>query len=167
MRNLKALGLALVALFAMNAVVASAASAQTLGKITSNGPVTLKGTETGVGLNRLTAFGTNIECPGSTYTGHKTNTVSTALTSGETSVTIRPTYINCFQGGNPVTVDMNGYHYAFHHFTTTPENALHTYGVTVDIVGPCTHILLTASLCMTTINPNHRSTHRSNNHPLG
>jgi hypothetical protein len=151
MRNFKALGLALVALFAMSAVAASTASAQ-LGKITSDGPVTLKGTETGAGQNRLTAFGTNVECPGSTYTGHKTNTVSTALTSGETSVTIRPNYINCVQGGNPVTVDMNGCHYNFYDATTNPVgNKEGTYSVKADIVGPCTHILVTTSLCTMTI----------------
>jgi hypothetical protein len=152
MRNLKALGLALIALFAMSAVVASTASAQ-LGKITSDGPVTLKGTETGAGQNRLTAFSTNVECPGSTYTGHKTNSESSGVVSGETSVTIRPNYINCVQGGVPAEVDMNGCHYAFYDATTNPVgNKEDTYSVKADIVGKdCTHIVVTTNLCAMTI----------------
>ena len=47
-RNLKVLGLALVAVFAMSAMVASAASA---GVLTSDGPVKIKATETGSQAN--------------------------------------------------------------------------------------------------------------------
>lgn len=46
-RNLKALGLALVAAFAMSAVTTSVASAQQ-GTLTSDGPVTLKTNELGI-----------------------------------------------------------------------------------------------------------------------
>ncbi len=53
-RNLKALGLTLAAVFAMSAIAASAASAQQ-GTLTSDGPVTLYGTETGpAGSNAIT-----------------------------------------------------------------------------------------------------------------
>jgi hypothetical protein len=45
-RNLKALGLALVAVFAMSAIAASAASAATPGEFTSTGNVTVTGTGT-------------------------------------------------------------------------------------------------------------------------
>jgi len=68
-RNLKILGFALVAVFALSAVAASMASAQ---KITSTGPVTLDGTENG--LNAFTAFGAKVECPGTVATGHRTLT---------------------------------------------------------------------------------------------
>lgn len=115
-RNLKALGVALVAVFALSAVVASAASAQ--GKLTSDGPVTLTGTETGVGTNFLKAFGLKVECPGSTYTGHKILTVKETeegkkhvlIPSGETEVTLTPTFVNCKVPGQTwtVTVTMNG-----------------------------------------------------------
>jgi hypothetical protein len=127
-RSAKIFGLAVVAVLAMSAVAASAASAQ-LGKITSDGPVTLKGTETGVGQNKLTAFGSTVECPGSTYTGHKKNTVSTLLASGESEVTIRPTYVNC-----NFPVAMNGCHYLFRDATTA--GAAGTYSVVADIVCP-------------------------------
>ena len=65
-RNLKALGLALVAVFAMSAMAASASSAS----VTSDGPFTLTGTETGgTETNYLEAFGLKTKCPGSTSKG--------------------------------------------------------------------------------------------------
>jgi len=69
-RNLKVLGLALVAVFALSAMAASAASAQTNGSITSTGPWTGIGEETGV--NKFEAFGSRVECTGSKITFHKT-----------------------------------------------------------------------------------------------
>ena len=51
-RKFKTLAVALVAVFALGAVVASAASAQQ-GFLTSTGNVTLTGTETGVEKNRF------------------------------------------------------------------------------------------------------------------
>jgi hypothetical protein len=135
-RNLKALGLALAAVFAFSAVAASTASAQTAGVLTSDGPVTLTGTEVATGLNGLTAFGSEVTCPGSTYGGHKLNSKS-LLASGEGSVTITPKYINCNSAGSPRSVAMNGCDYVFDDFTTTPvDNKNGTYGFTVDIVCP-------------------------------
>lgn len=145
-RNLKVLGLALVAAFAMSAVVASAASAQ-IGKITSDGPVTLKGTETGgVGANSFTAFGATVECPGSTYTGHKViTTPHTLIPSGSTEATITPKYVNCVTGGNPATIDMNGCDYVFRDATTVSAG---TWGVTVDIVCPVGQVIkITGGAC--------------------
>jgi len=72
-RNLKVLGLALVAVFALSAMAASAASAYE-GTITSTGPFTLDGHEATVGANIFTAFGASVSCPESTATGHKTLT---------------------------------------------------------------------------------------------
>lgn len=72
MRNLKALGLAAVAVLAFSAVAASAASAQQ-GKLTSDGPVTLTGEDTGV--NFFKAFGSEVRCPDSKYTGHTVLTI--------------------------------------------------------------------------------------------
>jgi hypothetical protein len=112
-RNLKALGLALVAVFAMSAVAASAASAQTQGHLTSETgePVTLIGTETGgAGANALTAFGTVAECPGSIYTGHALNSED-PLESSATAGTLTAHFNQsaCATGeGREVTIETNG-----------------------------------------------------------
>lgn len=140
-RNLKALGLALVAVFALSAVVASAASAQQ-GFLTSDGAVTLKGveTETEGGTNALTAFGLTVKCPGSTYTGHEFNvTPHKPVPSGATKITITPHYkiCNVTPGNFPATVDMNGCDYdATLGATTEATPTKDTYGVTYDITCP-------------------------------
>jgi hypothetical protein len=121
-RNLKALGLALVALFAFAAVAASGASAQ---RLTTEGgkAVTLTATETGSTFeNSLTTFGFRFHCPGSTITGHKKLTeVETATKRHElipnlsTEVTLTPHFRNCTteEGASrfSTTVDMNGCDY--------------------------------------------------------
>jgi hypothetical protein len=143
-RNLKILGLAMAAVLALSAVVASAASAQQ-GKFTSDGPVTLKGTENAGTTNALTAFGLTIKCPESTYTGHKYNVTPHAfIPNNVTTITITPHYkqtrldgdANCrvTPGDFPVTIDMEGCDYVVHlGVTTAPPN---TYGVTYSIVCP-------------------------------
>jgi hypothetical protein len=143
-RNLKTLGLALVAILALGAVAASAASAQ--GKLTSDGPVTLTGAETGgAGNNYLEAFGVKVECPGSTYTGHKATTVAETggveknhpfIPSGATKVTLTPHYkqVNCKAAGlYPVTVDMNGCDYTVNITSAVVADSVNG---TVDIVCP-------------------------------
>jgi hypothetical protein len=132
-RNPKALGLALVAVFAMSAMATSAASAQQ-GELTSKPVegVTLIGSETGeAGSNALTAFGLRIECPQSTYTGHKySETPHTLIPNGATTVTLTPDYKeenhNCrsFPGNFPMTVSMNGCDYVLHFGETTGEKGL-------------------------------------------
>jgi hypothetical protein len=105
-RNLKVLGLALVAVLAMSAVVASAAMAQN-GLITSDGPVTLTGSETGANTNFWDAFGLQLTCPGSTTVGHKVGT-SEPIPSGSSEITATPNYKNCVVSGLnwPATVTM-------------------------------------------------------------
>jgi hypothetical protein len=161
-RNFKTLGLALVAVLALSAVAASAASAQQ-GKLTSDGPVTLTGTENAGTTNALTAFGLTVKCPGSTYTGHKvlTHTETTGeptaeppippkthelLPNGSTTATITPHYKQVAAGGDancratpgdfPVTIHMNGCDYVIHLGVTTGVPVTNTYGVTYDIVCP-------------------------------
>jgi hypothetical protein len=141
-RNLKILGLALMAALALSAVVASSASAQ---KLTSDGSVTLKADETGVETdNALTSeSGNKVTCPGSSYTGHKYNVTPHALIpSGEKTLTVTPHYNqanhNCqvtaaFGIRYPATVHMSGCDYVMHLGATTGGVA-HTYGVTTDIV---------------------------------
>jgi hypothetical protein len=165
-RNFKILGLALMAIFALGAVAASVASAQTQGKLTSTGPVTLTGTETGEKLNALTAFGGTVECPGSTYTGHLVTTHKQTeenpkkitlehknagigvdmLPSGSTTATLTPHYKETNAEGKPncsgplgtkATVDMNGCDYVVHILLTTGDQTKGpTYGANFDVVCP-------------------------------
>jgi hypothetical protein len=145
-RNLKALGLALVAVFALSAVVASAASAQ-VGTLTSTGPVTLDGVNTGVAsANQLTAFEGTTQCPNVTYTGHKYNvTPHTFIPNDVSTVTITPHYGLCSAkigaATFPATVNMNGCDYVFHLEGTTP--GVDTYTVKATVVCPETkHITI-------------------------
>jgi hypothetical protein len=121
-RNLKVLGLALMAVFALSAVAATAASAQN-GTITSTGPVTLTGTENAGQKNAFTTFGLEVRCPGSTYTFHKLNETPHKFIPNDVSVaTITPHYKQpCFAepGGFPTTIDMNGCDYSITLGTTT------------------------------------------------
>jgi hypothetical protein len=136
-RNLKALGVALAAVFALGALMASSASAISPGKLTAPAPFTLTGTETGVPLdNSLTHAGSSIRCPGSTYHGGKINITPHQLSaSPATEVTIIPTYKNCTdQEGHPMTIAMNGCDYRFHSLTSTAT--VHTYSVKTDVVCP-------------------------------
>jgi hypothetical protein len=122
-RNLKALGLVLVAIFAFGAVVASGASAQ---RLTTEGgkAVTLTGTQTGLTFdNSFTMFGGKFHCPGSTITGHKKLTEAETATRRHelipnlaTEVTLTPHFRNCTtedSGGTrfSTTIDMNGCDY--------------------------------------------------------
>lgn len=116
--TLKVVCLSLVVVFALGSAGAAVASAQ--GKLTSDGPVTLKSTETGPEKsNAWTMFGLRTECPGSVMTGHKFNvTPHVLIPSGESTVTITPHYVNCkfIVGGLsfPATIDMNGCDYVVH-----------------------------------------------------
>jgi len=116
----------MMAIFAFGAMSAASASAKTI--VANSGTLeVLTGEETGSGLNRLTAFGSRVECPGSTYTG----TVEGA------TATVTPEYVNCKATalGFPVTVDMNGCGYDLHLGSTVSEN---TYGVQATLNCPGT-----------------------------
>jgi hypothetical protein len=145
-RNLKFLGLALVAVFAFSAMAASAASAQN-GIITSDGPFTLSGVNragSAESENALTAFGQEVNCPNATYTGHKVNvTPHEKIANNSSAATITPTYGTCKIGGTiKATVDMNGCDYVFHLGATT--GVTDQYKVTATVVCPTgKHIVLT------------------------
>jgi hypothetical protein len=140
--NLKALGLALVAVFAMNALAASAASAQTQGFATSTGPFTISATETGAkgsGSNAFTAFSTKIECFGSTYVGHKVGSTAELIPSGSKEATITPNYnekeCRAFVPEElDATVEPNNCDFVLHVGETTEKAG--TYGVSADVVCP-------------------------------
>ncbi|HET8863448.1 MAG TPA: hypothetical protein VFM94_09385 [Solirubrobacterales bacterium] len=110
--KLKVLNLILAAFVAMSAIAASTASAQQ-GVITSDGPVTLIGTAIeGPVKTRFTGFGETLECPGSKMTGHALGeTPHKFISSGATTVTLTPHYVNCKLNALPVTIDMNGCDY--------------------------------------------------------
>jgi hypothetical protein len=141
-RNLKVLGLALAAVFAMSAVVASAASAQLQGFATSTGPFTLSISETGAKgstSNALTMFGTKIECFGSVYVGHKVGSTTELIPSGSKEATITPTYnekeCRAFTTEeNEMTVETNGCDFVLHIGETTEKAG--TYGLSTDVVCP-------------------------------
>jgi hypothetical protein len=106
-RNLRLLGFSLAAFFVLGPAAASAAS----GVLTSDGPVTLKTTETGTS-NRLTTLGGSTQCPGTVLTGHKFfTTPHTSIESGAGSITVSPDFGPCtteLSGTSfPTTVDMN------------------------------------------------------------
>ncbi len=132
-RNLKTLALALIAVFTMSAVAASAASA--VGMLTSDGPVTQDATEIGgAGKNGLAAFGSTIECPGSTYLGHKYNVTPHQLIEvPATTATITPNYASCSDGTHKITVTLNGCDFVFHSGETVGEDE---YAQTIDLVCP-------------------------------
>ena len=123
MRNLKALGLALVAAFAMSAVVASAASAAEFRAEST--PVTLTGAQEGQDVFETDAG--EVECTEATY--HGTQSVSPAA-----SVEVAPTYSGCSAlFGTPAEVIPNGCKYRF---KITSETSATTSHGTVDIVCP-------------------------------
>jgi len=130
-RNFKTLGLALIAVLAMNAMAASAAQAQSPGKLTieGGGTGTLTGTE--IGPHTLILAGRVITCNVATFHG--------SGTSGNTSGTVTPTYGDCnfilAPNTFPATVTMNGCDYVFDDFTTVPAG---DYVGTADLVCPPT-----------------------------
>lgn len=145
-RNLKAIGLALMAAFALSAVAASAASAQ-VGQLTAPEPVTLTGTEIAGKVNALTSPLGSVTCPGSTYTGHAVLTHS-QTTEGKkheliktpvSEVTVTPKYIECrahipILGTRPVTVLMTGCDFDIEAGETTGGE--HTYAATAQLTCP-------------------------------
>jgi hypothetical protein len=136
----KALGLALFALLAMSAVAASSASA---GFKTGADHANLKTSASAMQKFAFTAGGTSVEC-----TTLKTDkgTINSATTK-TTTVTVEPTYSNCetFLGA-ATSINTNGCHYLFH----SPEGS--TTGTT-DIVCPegKTMVYTVGSICRYTI----------------
>jgi hypothetical protein len=136
-RHLKVLGLALVAVFAIGAAAASAATAQeTQGELFDDNSMSLDVTELAGKSNALTAFGSEVECPGSTWTGHKYNaTPHEAIPSGSTTATVTPTYVNCVArdgtGTHKATVTTNECDYVLHFGETTGVES--KYSVTTDL----------------------------------
>jgi hypothetical protein len=119
-RKFKALGLALVAVFAMSAVIASAASASagTLTTFPAGKTVVATGEQIGEHVFTLTdhpvgAAFNNVKCKKAIFDG-----VGTVAT-GATSVTVTPTYSECTAFGQPATITHNGCNYVLSTGTPT------------------------------------------------
>jgi hypothetical protein len=128
-RNLKALGLALVAVFAMSAMAASAAQAAP--ELTaSNGAgehetANLSAEQTsGASRDKLTVGGVALRCEVSTGTAH-------LATGTATEVTVTPNYEECKAAGLfPSEVSVNGCDYNLHNLT----NEEGVYKTTADVL---------------------------------
>lgn len=159
-RNLKALGLALVAVFAMSAMAASSASAA---KFTAaNGLAQhLIASDVGAADKFETATGSVLTCNGETFTAE-------APAGATSSLTFTPNWINCKTEGaafNNVTVTHNGCNLIFtsntapavnevhitcpagkvievHHYSSTGNHAAGTSSCT-ETIGPQTPTILT------------------------
>jgi len=114
MKNLKILGLALVAVFAMSAVVASAASAAV--EFTSESePTVLTGHQEGAG-DVFHTMGGNVTCTTATYVGSQAGTHST-------DATVTPTYTGCTAFGFlNVPIHTNECQYTFTAGSTVSSN---------------------------------------------
>jgi hypothetical protein len=126
-RKLKTLGAALVAVFALTAVMASAASAAQY--TSSVYPTTATG-ESPKGNDVFTTEAGTVEC--------KAHFVGT-LTAASSDLTVTPTYTNCTAFGF-VEASVTGCKYTFTAVTTTSSS--------VHVVNPCTII---ASNCHVTV----------------
>jgi hypothetical protein len=109
-RNLKALALALVAAFAMSAVLAAGAQANgTLSvDVGEGGSANLTGEQishNGVTHHSFNTFFGSLTCTNVSFEG--------TTTQGSTEFTITPSYGGCTFGSRPVTITMNGCDYVF------------------------------------------------------
>jgi hypothetical protein len=135
-RNLKVMGLALVAIFAMGAVLASAASASNFHA--ASYPVTISGSQSTTHV--FTASGTSVSCEKATFSG--------SASADSSEVTIHPSYSGCTAFGFVgATVNTEECNYVFHSGNTTNE-AEQIYAGTTDVVCPAGQsIKISASTC--------------------
>jgi len=135
-RKFKALGVALVAVMAMSAFVASAAQAIHID--TGTYPATVHGTGENIGEEFNTEAG-QVKCKVSHYTGNVSEISST--------LTVHPTYTECSAFGFlSATVSTEECNYVFH--ATEHEAATGTYRAHVDVTCPVGQsIKIVASTC--------------------
>jgi hypothetical protein len=140
-RKLKALGLALVAVFAMSAVAASGAQAAQFHSASASGTTYLTGNQATTNLFSTTAG--NVKCKKATFGGSYTGGTTA------TDLTITPAYAECTAFGQNATVTINGCTYTF----TQPTSA--TTG-NVDLACPGSNVItvdVPAGNCTLTIGP--------------
>jgi hypothetical protein len=134
-RNLKVLGLALVAALAMSAVAASAASATPFEFHSEASSTVLTGSQEGTDV--FTTDAGTVSCGEANYIGSQ----SAATT---TTVSVLPTYSNCTAFGFiSVPIVVNGCEYLFHAGTasTTGEPPVTHYEGTADVVCPAGKVI--------------------------
>jgi hypothetical protein len=130
-RKFKSFGLAVVAVFAMSAIVATMAQA-TAGTLTTEGK-TVTATAEQVGEHEFTLTDHEIEpakffsfkCKKAIFTG------TAGVTDGATSMTVHPVYSECTIFGGPVTITTTGCDYLLKTGTPTATGGWHA---TTDIV---------------------------------
>jgi len=136
-RNLKALGLALVAVFALSALAASVSSADTFTSATST--TILTGETDGASetiIKSQPEGGANLKCKHASYAGTQSGTAVT-------SVRVHPKYSECeIEGIGAATFDTQGCDYLLTG-TTTNEDATTKIECTTG-----SEILMTSSLCV-------------------
>ena len=146
-RNLKALGLALLAAFAMSAVVASAAQAEAPAEFTAaEYPAVLTGHEE---EEKAEFFeftpGNKTECSDVTY--------EATLTEASTEVTVTPHYTGCTASGVGTNFNLNGCHYKFTAGTATSSTVAHG---AVHVICPPNkqiEVVVGGGLCVVDIGP--------------
>ncbi len=130
-RNLKTVGLTLLAVFATSAFAVPAAQAENPATIIAEQyPVILDGEQEGsLTVLAIVGFRLNVTCQMSTFQGEITES-----SSGETVGFAQTSYTDCVSGlfTTPVTVTMNGCYYVYH-FTADP---LDKFTAVTDILCP-------------------------------
>lgn len=155
-RKFKALGLALVAVFAMSAMVATAAQA-TSGTVTffpSNAQgVTFTAEQIGEHIFTLTDHKVTVEGKEEFANTKCKKAVFDAVgtvAAGATSVTVTPTYSECKSFGLTATIDHNGCNYILHSKTKIVSG----WDVETTLTCPAGKgITITAATCEVTVSP--------------
>ena len=132
-RNLRILGLALIAAFAMSAMVASVASATSFWFKSANSWTVLTGSQ--IGSDQFTTNSGTVACSTTSYTGSQSGTTAT-------TVSLVPTYSGCEISGVSLTIHTNGCVYELHTHTKTSATQ---------------HTVTTTIVCPTTTSPSHKT----------
>lgn len=113
-RNLRRLGLTLVAVFALGAVGSSAASAS---EFTVEGtPVFVIGEQVNIHVNRFTFGAINVEC-------EKGRFEQTLVEAAVTEIPFKAKYEECKEGEHAASINMNGCEYVFTAKTDANEHS--------------------------------------------
>jgi hypothetical protein len=124
--NVKTFGLALVASFAMSAMVASAAQAESFWFTSEVSPTTLTGSQKTEFFDKFKTDSGSVTCEKATYSGLQTTTAS--------SVTFIPVYEECEIGGVPATIDLNSCDYVLTQHTRV-DTTKFTVTTTINCTG--------------------------------
>lgn len=127
-RNIKVLGLAVVAVLAMSAVAASAASAAEFHSESEN--TTFTGTSEAASV--FDAAGATISCPSATFSGTATANTTSSLT---VNANYNPGGTKCTFLFFNVTVNMNGCDYVFHADGSVDVAGTNCAGITFEGAG--------------------------------